>query len=352
MNMTGKTFRDPIWPDLTQDQAGLFAELESPLANIHRVRFGLRVDQVSSSADNADALIVPGAAIAPLPVRQAWQDYGGSSTTDDSRDDTLVSGNFVYQMQMAKTWTADLGLSRMEALPNLTQLYRAFSPGLGGYDIGNPSLEPETKHQIELRLDGSAGNHALGFALHASRVDDYAQPVTLARLDVDGDGKPDRLLGTRNVTAEFWGAESSARLLLAPEWSLPLRAAWVRGRNADNGDDLAEIPPLETAAALRWEREAATKPWGEFGLRHAHKQTRIDSDFGEDATPTFAVFHLRAGFQPLPGFSLEAGIENFFDRNYHEHLTREAVLPAGDLSAGDEIPASGRSFNLQVKLEW
>jgi iron complex outermembrane receptor protein len=352
MPATGKTFRDPIWPDLTQDQAGLFAEVEAPLNEGLRLRSGLRFDQVASQADDADARIVPGPAIGPTTIRNSWETYGGAEQPDDSRDDSLVSGNIVLESPLTPQWTSQIGLSRVAALPNLTQLYRAFSPEPGGYNIGNPSLDPEVKHQIELRLDGRAGPHALGFALHASRVDDFALPVTLARLDIDGDGKADRLRGTRNVDAEFWGAESSALLRLAPEWTLPLRAAWLRGRNADSGDDLPEIPPLETAAALRWERESASDPWMEFGLRHAHKQTQIDRDFGEDETPSFAVFHLRCGFSPRPGLRLEAGVENLFDRQYHEHLTREAVLPVGDLALGDEIPAPGRSFALSVQVQW
>jgi outer membrane receptor protein involved in Fe transport len=49
---------------------------------------------------------------------------------------------------------------------------------------------------------------------------------------------------------------------------------------------------------------------------------------------------------------IEAGIENLLNRLYHEHLTREALMPVGDLAAGDEIPESGRWAYIQLRMTW
>ncbi|MGD8396981.1 MAG: hypothetical protein PVF43_16045 [Candidatus Eiseniibacteriota bacterium] len=48
---------------------------------------------------------------------------------------------------------------------------------------------------------------------------------------------------------------------------------------------------------------------------------------------------------------MEIGVENLLDRRYHEHLTHEALLPVGDLAAGDEIPAPGRAIWVDVRVE-
>jgi outer membrane receptor protein involved in Fe transport len=49
---------------------------------------------------------------------------------------------------------------------------------------------------------------------------------------------------------------------------------------------------------------------------------------------------------------MEAGVENLFNEDYNEHLTREALLPVGDLKQGDEVPAPGRSFQISFRLDF
>jgi outer membrane receptor for ferrienterochelin and colicin len=116
--------------------------------------------------------------------------------------------------------------------------------------------------------------------------------------------------------------------------------------------DLPEIPPVELPAALRWTAPTDKTFILELGMRYAHKQNRINEEFGENETPSFAVAHVRALFIPVSGWEVELGIENLLNRNYHEHLTREALLPVGDLTAGDEIPAPGRTFVVSTRYRW
>jgi outer membrane receptor protein involved in Fe transport len=49
------------------------------------------------------------------------------------------------------------------------------------------------------------------------------------------------------------------------------------------------------------------------------------------------------------GIELRVGVENLLDKEYHDHLTREAIMPVGDLGAGDEIPQPGRSIVVGVR---
>jgi iron complex outermembrane receptor protein len=258
----------------------------------------------------------------------------------------------VFQQELSEDWSMQIGLSRVEAVPNLTQRYLSFGPVPGGFGIGTPSLDPEEKWEIELRTEGRVDGHLLGASVFAARVNDYLLPTTVAMLDVNGDGRVDRVKGTVNEDAELYGAEASAVLFLGDEWTLPLSAAFVRGEVCDTGTPLPEIPPLDVRAALRWQEPKEQKMFVEFGMYFAARQDRIDPALGEDETPSFAVFHLRGGVQLTPVWRLEAGVENLFDREYHEHLTREALLPEGDLAAGDEVPAPGRSFSLGVKGSW
>ena len=61
--------------------------------------------------------------------------------------------------------------------------------------------------------------------------------------------------------------------------------------------------------------------------------------------------HVEAAYVFRPHFRLKAGIANLLDREYSEHLTREALLPVGDLGPGDEIPETGRAFYAVVAMD-
>jgi len=352
MRATGMTFRDPIWPEVEQDRAGVFGEWEGPLSKQWTLRAGARADVARSDADLADARIVPGPAIGPTTVRTAYREVGGAANSNVDREDTLVSGNIRVSRSLSPSWMLHLSAEHTEALPNLTQRYLAFGPIPGGYGVGNPDLEPEVKHGLEMRVEGAWGRHPLGLAAHAANIQKFHLPAIVARRDVNGDGIPDVIRGTQNRDAEIWGMELYAEARPATQWKLPLTLSWVRGRVGETGAPLPEMPPLSATAALRWEPEATASPELELGLRYNHKQDRVNDEFGEDPTPSHAVVHLRCAVEPRPGWKVQAGIENLLDREYHDHLTREALLPVGDLSSGDEIPAPGRSYTLSLQIDW
>ncbi|MDA3874461.1 MAG: TonB-dependent receptor [Kiritimatiellae bacterium] len=349
---TGMTFLDPLWPEVEQKQTGLFGEWEGPLTERVGLRAGVRTDWIRTDAADVDRRIVPGSGTGPTTVRRAYQDVGRADSTDVDREDHLLSGNLALSMPLSETWTAQWGLGRTEAVPNLTQRYLSFGPVPGGYGVGTPTLDPEVKTGVELRTEGEVGPHRLGFAVHASRIDDFHLATTVAMMDVNGDGRIDRVRGTRNEDAELWGLEAGAVVNPATDWELPLSLGWVRGRTVDGHQDLPEMPPLEIRGAVRWMPERPCHPTVELGLRYAHKQNRVNEAFGEDPTPSFAEVHLRIGFDPAPGWRVEVGIDNLLDRTYHEHLTREALLPVGDLRPGDEVPAPGRSAYLNLAYRW
>jgi len=71
-------------------------------------------------------------------------------------------------------------------------------------------------------------------------------------------------------------------------------------------------------------------------------QEMIDSNFGEDATPSWAVLNFRAGYQfkiaNTNTLDLKVGIENIFDQYYYRHLD------------WGNVPRKGR--NIYLNLSW
>ena len=52
---------------------------------------------------------------------------------------------------------------------------------------------------------------------------------------------------------------------------------------------------------------------------------------GQDIGPTdgFALLSVNAGWRPRDGLLIAAGIDNLFDREYAEHLSRAGAMVAG-----------------------
>jgi outer membrane receptor protein involved in Fe transport len=90
--------------------------------------------------------------------------------------------------------------------------------------------------------------------------------------------------------------------------------------------------------------------WVELQWRFAARQDRVDETFPENETPSWNTLNLRMGWEPSDGTEFEVGVANLLDENYHLHLTREALLPVGDLGAGDEVPEPGRYAYLAARL--
>ncbi len=92
------------------------------------------------------------------------------------------------------------------------------------------------------------------------------------------------------------------------------------------------MTPLEGRIGLNYDDHA----WSFGGvLRLVAAQHRIAVNQGNIAgqdigkTGGFAVFSLNAGWRPRPGMLVAAGVDNLFDKNYAEHISRGGSMLAG-----------------------
>jgi len=343
--MMMSTAYDHLWPDVYQWDLGFFAEGRLDLPRSLRLRWGARLDQVESDARAADD-----PSLMMLSVRQSYALFYGADALDTRRSQTLGSGNLLLEWKPGHRLETHLGAGVTSRAPAVSERYFAFAPAPGGFQVGNPTLAPEYKSEIE--IGGAWHGHWIDASLQAYHawVTDYILPTVVDLRDVDGDLNPDLVRGFRNVDARLYGAEANLTFHLTRWLSLPSTFAYVRGRNTGEGRDLPEIPPFEARLALRVEAGGRWPWWAQIGGRFATSQDRIDPLFGENETPGYEVFHLRCGIEPIRNLQLELGIENLFDQEYHEHLTREVPVPVGSLAAGSEVPEPGRS--VYVTARW
>lgn len=338
----GGPFYDHIWPDATQWDFGGFTELNIDLATDWHLRLGGRIDTVQSDANGADDPSLGG-----FSIRQQFVKFNGEAAENVNGDELLGTGNALLEWKAMKELYIHLGGGAISRPASITERFYAFAPGAGGYQLGNPALDPETKYEIDWGVNWIKPWGNVGLSLFHYWVEDFILPT---QVGVFTDGKPIR--GFRNVDARLWGGEIGAVFMPIEHWSFPFSLSYVRGKNTSENCNLPEIPPLEARMAVRAEYGQSIPWWVEFGGRVAASQKDVDPAFPEDETPAFSVFHLYGGFKPVKGLRIQLGIDNLFNTNYHEHLTREAIFTTTNLVDGDEVPAPGISFFATVRYEF
>jgi iron complex outermembrane receptor protein len=190
---------------------------------------------------------------------------------------------------------------------------------------------------------------------HHNWFDDYILQTRVGDAVVMGSAQIIR--GFRNIQARTYGMDGEWTFKPSNNLSLPMTFAWVRGQNDTDHRHLPEIPAMEGTAAIRWE-DGKEIPWfAELGARLVAEQDDIDRAFLEDATAGYQIFHFTGGARFHAGkhmVRLEAGIDNLFDQDYNDHLSREALNPdpSSGLREGDEVPGAGRTFWIKVRWEF
>lgn len=305
-----------MWPGVSLDQWGMFAEYGFDLAPRQALRAGLRYDRVDAAASLADADPMG----MPLSPNQLYTLYYGATARDVTEDNVGGFLRYEYRTQQPVTWSATL--SRSVRTADATERFMAAN-GMTPDDrwVGNPTLDPEQHHQFELGAQAKPAGWDLDGAVYVDQVSDY-----ILR---DRAHSANPMLGNatiyRNVDARLYGTELGAARTWAQVWRSRITLEYVHGENRDEDRPLAQIAPLELGLELRYVQSA----WDLGGrLRVVDKQTRVDDDplagSGLDAGETsgFAVLDLNGRYAFGKYVELKAGVDNVFDRTYAEHLNR------------------------------
>jgi iron complex outermembrane receptor protein len=342
MNMTPPQELFYLWPDATIQQLGIFAEATTRLDEKRRLVYGLRVDQVDASAGLADAN--PNPAMPMYSANMAYMTYYGTKAEDQT--ETNVGGLLRYEIDLDYGVTLFTGLSRTVRTADATERYmNKWGTNPADRWIGNPAIDPEKHHQIDLGILKQGGSHSLSATLFYDDVSDFILRDVAA-------GQPGILLADgaqiyRNVDAELYGLEIEGTWRLRPGLDLTAALAYVHATNTTDDRPIAQTPPLGGKVQLdyysgRWTHGAR--------LRFADSQDRVDPDsplyIGE--TAGWAVFDLYGSYAINETFSMRWGIDNLFDKTYAEHASRSNLL---DLEA-IRVNEPGRVAWLKLTAEF
>lgn len=304
-----------LWPEAEFSSVGGFVEGEYSFSAAQRLKAGLRVDGVNSSVNGSLSSSIATNPMVPVAIRNAAK---------SEQDNTAVGGLLRYEQDIDKDLTLFAGISRSVRQPDATERYMLQASPTGITWIGNPSLDPEVHHQLDVGLSGKSKANKLQWdaVLFYDDVSDYVLR------DINGSTPGGAIAGVsksstiyRNVDATLWGAEVSAQWMFTQGWQTYGSLAYVNAKNTTDDRNIAQIPPLNGRVGV----EYMTSVWGAGGrVRFAAQQDNIDTLSGLDTieTPSYGVLDLYGSYTVAKNTTLKAGVDNVFDTLYAEHVNR------------------------------
>lgn len=340
-----------LWPGVSIEQPGIFGEYTGSLSKGNDYTLGLRVDYVDSSASKAD--LDPNTSSAwIMSANDLYTKYYG--TTAQDKTDTNVSALYRMEHILDAQTTFRWGVSRSVRSADATEGYiaanapSAMMASMGW--VGNPDIEPEAHHQLDLGLSFQLRKGLLSFTTFYDDVSDY---ILLDRAHgQEGILLSDGAFIYRNVDAVLYGFDMEADYRWAARWRSRFTAAYLYANNETDDRAIAQTPPLEGTASLEYWQER----WMLAGeMRAVAKQSRVDADpaagsgidFG--VTPGYTVYRLYGLFKLGKQAELKYGIDNLFDKYYREHLNK----PSGfDPTSTTPVYEPGRSYWARVEAKF
>ena len=333
-----------LWPGVSIEQPGVFGEYAGSFSEGNDYTFGLRVDYVDSSASKADL-----AAMGGVSPNDLYTTYYGTTATDQT--DTNVSALYRMEHMLDAQTTFRWGLSRSVRSADATERFMAANSGdTTKRWVGNPDVDPEAHHQLDLGLNFQLRNGVLSFTTYYDDVSDY---ILLDRArGQEGILLADGAYIYRNVDAVLYGFDMEADYRWAASWRSRFTAAYVYANNETDDRAIAQTPPLEGTASLEYWQES----WMLGGeMRVVARQSRVDDDpatgsgidFG--VTPGYTVYRLYGLFKLANQVELKYGIDNLFDKYYREHLNK----PSGfDPTSTTPVYEPGRSYWARLEAKF
>jgi len=308
-----------LWPGVSIDQTGVFAELTHPLDKANRIIVGARYDHVSSDASKAD--VVPG--MPPLSPNALYAIYYGGAQAEKRKEN-----NWGGLLRMEHDLSNGLGmiyagLSRTVRTADATERFLA-SNGMTPSRrwVGNPTIDPEKHHQIELGVELQRKAWDMSASIYYNDVDDY---ILRDRFHQAGNNATIY----RNVAATLYGGEFNVGYRWTANWHSSIGLAYVHADNDTDNRPIAQTPPLEAVASLAY---TASNWDAGVRVRAAAKQNRIDDnpltgsglDVGD--TAGWAVVDVHGSYNINKQVTLNLGVDNLFDEEYAQHLNRSSAF--------------------------
>ena len=283
-------------PDGRSWHAGVFTFQQAPLADRVDALLGARLEHGQTRASG----------------NPMFPDFAAG------RKATTVSGALGLSGRLGDGWEVGGQLARAHRTPLLEQLY-SDGPhvGAGRFEVGDPELENEVGHGVDLFVRYGGERLRAELALFGNRILDFVFPRNTGEVH-EPSGFP--VVQWTASGADFLGGEAVLVARVGERVRLRATADYVRGVQRDEArTPLPFIPPLRGSLDSRYDTGGW---WVGARARTALRQGRVPPH--QEATDGYTLLDLQAGLQLNGdgGHLLILRVENALDTVYRDHLSR------------------------------
>jgi iron complex outermembrane recepter protein len=310
-------------PQTTTHTAGYFLQQRVNLTGTNKLMLTLRADVVSQFLRDG-------------PGRRQWEVMAAEIAPRTI--EVVSSMGISYSTKPTVSTLVNIQASYGERAPGNNERYGYFLFNrFDGFDyIGNPFLGKESALNAEGTLRWFLKNVELNITPYTKRINNFIFSGIQNQLSTMTPGAQ----GVKQYTNIDYATVNGADMviLLQPfrtlQWINTLK--YTRGTTSD-GEPLPLMPPLRVSSSINYTHQRF-----EFqaDVEHASRQRRVSKTFGEDVTPSFCVLGVRAGWKRNDKLTINAGVDNLFDRKYHAHLD------------WGNIPRPGRNIYIDVRIRY
>ncbi|HEY1135890.1 MAG TPA: TonB-dependent vitamin B12 receptor [Xanthomonadaceae bacterium] len=234
---------------------------------------------------------------------QWQQDFGTQSLQaslrrdEDSQFGGVTTGSALWGWNIGDTLRLAASYGTAYKAPTYNELY------FPGY--GNPDLQPERSHSLELGLRGDHGTGGWSLSAYETRIDDL--------IAYDADLRP--LPGPNNIDrARIRGFEATGHVRLA-DWDLRASATWLDPLNDGDNPSHGNVLPRR---ATRSGRVDVDRRFGDFsaGLSVTGANARYENLANTRRLHGYGLVDLRVAYAFASDWSVQFTASNVFDRRY------------------------------------
>ena len=318
-------FEDVIWPDAHISDGGIFGRATKGIGERASVSATIRLDFVSATGDSA---IV--------------SDFFLQNTVAQlDQGETNFSAAVSAAFGLSPNWTLSLGVGSVvrtaDALERYSDRFPASKSQMANEVLGNPGLKPERSTQGDLWLDAAYERVSLSFNAFYRGINDYITLIPDPDLPKRLPLSPLPVYRYINGDATYWGLETSISYLLSRTLTLMAGLDYLYGQDTFLDEPALGVTPFGGSLGLRYDHP--DDRWYLQGLVQGRAdQNRVATIKGEVPTKGYALGDIRGGVLIFKNLRLDAGVENFWDQQYINHLNAKNPF------TGQQIPEPGIIF--------
>ena len=336
-----------------QELLSAYLERQQVINEELKITAGIRTSKITADADQVGSSMAM-----MMPMVATLHNNFNSADRDQTYNNVDAMARLDYQASETVSYTA--AISHKNRAPVYQELYLWLplqaTAGLadGKNYIGNINLESETSEEIELGFDLTGDKFFIAPRIFYRNVDDYIQGTASTNMAANMvsnmmavDPNP---LQFNNVDARMYGLDIEWQYLVSDHWQLQGTVNYVRGELRSGDDDLYRIAPPSARISAQYNSHSN---WNiEFTGMAFAKQDNVADFNNETGTSGYALFDITGSIALSENFSINAGVNNLFDREYNDHLAGVNRANGSDVAVGDRLPGYGRNVFAKAVWSW